>query len=178
VLEESEARMTTETQSKVITPEARALIGVELEPVTIEIDKTLLKRFAIAVKWPNPPNPLYHDEAYAAKTAYSGIIAAPTISGGFPWLGPILERLNPTMGKYRVGLNGGNEYEFFEPIRPGDVLSARPRVTGLSEKPRDDGGVMLVLDLEAEFFNQRSERVLAARQTLLRIYGPDQLIGA
>ena len=170
--------MTAGTESKVITDAARALIGVELEPVTIEIDKTLLKRFAVAVKSPNPPNPLYLNEEYAAKTAYGGIIAAPSLCGGFPWLGPILEKVNPSMGKYRVGLNGGNEYEFFEPIRPGDVLTARPKLTNLSEKPRDDGGVMLVLDLEAEFRNQRGERVLAARQTLLRMYGPDQLKGA
>lgn len=167
--------MTTDTQSKVITDAARALIGVELDPVTIEIDKTLLKRFAVAVKSPNPPNPLYADESYAAKTEYDDIIAAPTLCGGFPWLGPILEKVNPSMGKYRVGLNGGNEYEFYEPIRAGDVLTARPKLVNLSEKPRDDGGVMLVLDLEATFSNQRGEQVLAARQTLLRIYGPDQL---
>ena len=168
--------MTAGTESKVITDAARAMIGVELEPVTIEIDKTLLKRFAVAVRSPNPPNPLYHDEEYAARTEYGGIIAAPTLCGGFPWLGPILEKVNPSMGKYRVGLNGGNEYEFFEPIRAGDVLTACPKLTNLSEKSRDDGGVMLLLDLEAEFRNQRGERVLAARQTLLRIYGPDQLI--
>jgi acyl dehydratase len=167
--------MATDTSSKVITDAARALVGVELDPVTIELDKTLLKRFAIAVKSPNAPNPLYSDEAYAAKTEYGGIIAHPTLCGGFPWLGPILEKVNPSMGKYRVGLNGGNEYEFFEPIRLGDVLTARPKLVNLSEKPRDDGGVMLVLDLEATFANQRGEHVLAARQTLLRIYGPDQL---
>ena len=167
--------MTTDTSSKVITDAARALVGVELDPVTVEIDRTLLKRFAIAVKSPNAPNPLYSDEGHAAKTEYGGIIAHPTLCGGFPWLGPILEKVNPSMGKYRVGLNGGNEYEFFEPIRAADVLTARPKLVNLSEKPRDDGGVMLVLDLEATFSNQRGEPVLAARQTLLRIYGPDQL---
>jgi acyl dehydratase len=138
----------------------------------------LLKRFAIAVKSPNPPNPLYTDERYARQARWGGIIAHPTISGGFHWLAPLLEKLNPTMGKYRTGLNGGNEYEFFEPIRPGDTLTARPKLTNLAEKPRDDGGVMLVVDLEAEFYNQLGARVLAARQTLLRIYAPDQLTGA
>ncbi len=170
--------MTTETTSKVITDAARALIGVELDPVTIETDNTLLKRFAIAVRSPNPPNPLYTNESYARQTRWGGLIAHPTISGGFHWLAPLLERLNPTMGKYRTGLNGGNEYEFFEPIRPGDTLTARPKLVNLSEKPRKDGGVMLVIDLEAEFYNQLGVRVLAARQTLLRIYAPDQLIGA
>ena len=170
--------MTTETESKVITDAARALIGVELEPVTVELDRTLLQRFAVAIKWPNPPNPLYHDERYARKTRWGGLIAAPTLCGGFPWLGPILEKVNPTMGKYRVGLNGGNEYEFFEPVRLGDALSARPKLTALEEKLRDDGGVMLVMNMEAEFYNQLGEKVLAARQTLLRIYGPDQVKGA
>lgn len=169
--------MTTGTESKVITDAARALVGVELDPVTVETDKTLLKRFAVAVKSPNEPNPLYFDEGYARKTKFGALIAHPTLCGGFPWLGPLLDKINPSMGKYRVGLNGGNEYEFFEPIRLGDVLTARPKLSALSEKARDDGGVMLVIDLEAEFQNQLGEKVLTARQTLLRIYGPENLGG-
>src|SRR3972149_2206181 len=103
--------MTTETESKVITDAARALIGVELEPVTVELDRTLLQRFAVAIKWPSLPNPLYHDERYARKTRWGGLLAAPTLCGGFPWLGPILGKGNPTMGKYRGRRNGGNEDE-------------------------------------------------------------------
>ena len=161
--------------SKVITDAARALIGQELEPVTCEIDKTWVRRYALAVKSPEPPNPLYTDEAYASKTMWGGVIAPPTICTGFPWLGPLLDRINPSMGKYRVGLNGGNEYELYEPVRIGDVLTGVPKLAGLDEKPRDDGGVMLVINLEAQFTNQRGEQVLTARQTLLRIYGPENL---
>ncbi len=161
--------------SKVITDAARALIGVEQSPVTVEIEKGDLKRFAVAIKWPQEAKPLYCDERYARTTKWGGMIAAPTICGGFPWLGELLEKINPSMGKYRVGLNGGNEYEFFEPVRPGDVLTARPKLVNLEEKPRDDGGVMLVLNLEAEFSNQVGDKVVTARQTLLRIYGPENL---
>ena len=35
---------------------------------------------------------------------------------------------------------------------------------------------MLILSLEGNFVNQRGEKVLKARQTLLRIYGPDQVL--
>ena len=161
--------------SKVITDAARALIGVELDPVTVEIERSDIRRFAAAIAWPQPPNPLYSDERYARRTRWGGLIAAPTMCGGFPWLGPLLEQINPTMGKYRVGLNGGNEYELYEPVRPGDVLTARPKLAGLDEKPRDDGGVMLVINLEAEFCNQLGDKVLTARQTLLRIYGPENV---
>ena len=51
--------------SKVITDAARALIGVEQSPVTIEVDKSALNKFARAVKSPEQPNPLYFDEEYA-----------------------------------------------------------------------------------------------------------------
>ncbi len=161
--------------SKVITDAARALIGVEQDPVTVEPDKSALKKFARAISWPEDPNPLYVDEEYAAKTKRGGMIAAPTFSTSFSWLGGLLEKVNPTMDKYRVGLNGGNEYEYYQPVQAGDVLTARPKLADLEEKPRDDGGVMLVVTLQADFFNQSNDRVLTVRQTLLRMYGPENL---
>ena len=161
--------------SKVITDAARALIGVEQDPVTVEPDKSALKKFARAIGWPEDPNPLYVDEEYAAKTKWAGMIAAPTFSTSFSWLGGLLEQVNPTMGTYRVGLNGGNEYDYYQPVHAGDVLTARPMLADLEEKPRDDGGVMLVVSLQADFFNQSNDRVLTVRQTLLRMYGPENL---
>lgn len=161
--------------SKVITDAARALVGVEQSPVTVEVDRSAVRKYASAIAWPEKPNPLYYDEAYASETKWGGLIAAPTFCTSFAWLGELLEKINPTMPKYRVGLNGGNTYELYQPVRPGDVLTARPKLAELDEKPRDDGGVMLVINLQADFFNQRQEQVLTAKQTLLRIYGPENL---
>src|SRR6266511_3272247 len=112
--------------SKVITDEARAFIDREGPPFTIEVDRSELKKFAQAVRWPQPPNPLFSDEAYARRTRWGGMIASPTYCTSFKWAGELMAQVNPTMGKYRVGLNGGNEYEFFAPIRPGDLLTGRP----------------------------------------------------
>jgi acyl dehydratase len=161
--------------SKVITDEAKALIGVPLDPMTVEVDKSAVRKYASAIRFPNPPSPLHTDDAYAAKTRWGGVIAPVTLSTSFPWLGPLLDKINPTMGTYRVGLNGGNEYEYLAPVRVGDVLTGHPMLVSLDEKPRDDGGVMLIIKLQATFENQRGEPVLAARQTLLRMYGPHQL---
>ena len=161
--------------SKVITDEARALIGADLGTMTIEVDKSATRKYASAIRFPNVPEPRYVDQEAASKGRWGGLIAPITFSTSIPWLGPILEKVNPTMGKYRVGLNGGNEYEYRAPIRPGDVLTAHPKLAGLDEKPRDDGGVMLVMLLQCDIENQRGEEVLTARQTLLRIYGPENL---
>lgn len=161
--------------AKVITEQARALVGKDSPPFSIEVDRSELRKFAAAVAFPAPPNPLYGDEKYARHARFGGLIAHPTFCTSFRWLGGPLEALTPILPAYRVGMNGGNEYEFLEPIRPGDVLTGRARIASLEEKPRDDGGVMLVVSLEASFFNQFEEKVLIARQTLLRIYGPENL---
>jgi len=161
--------------NKVITKDAEALIGVESAPIKTEIEKHDIQKFAQAIAWPNKPNPLYYDEEHGKKSKYGSIIAPPSFVTSMKWLGQTVERVNPTMGKYRVGMNGGNEYEMYKPIKPGDVLTARGKLSSLKESPRDDGGVMLILGFEGDFIDQKGEKVATARQTLLRIYGPDQV---
>lgn len=164
--------------AKVITDAAQELVGVELEPEATEVEKNDVRKFASAIAYPNDPNPLYSDEQYASATKWGGLIAPPTFCTSLAWLGGLLEKINPTMGKYRVGLNGGSEYELLAPVRPGDVLTARPKLASLDERDRDDGGVMLIMVLQADFYNQLDDKVLVAKQTLLRIYGPENLQGA
>ncbi len=160
---------------KAITKEAEALIGVETAPIRSEVEKHDIQKFAHAIAWPNKPNPLYYDEDHGKRSKYGSIIAPPSFVTSMKWLGPVVEMVNPTMGKYRVGMNGGNEYEMYKPIKPGDVLSGRGKLSSLKESARDDGGVMLILGFEGNFVNQKGEKVALARQTLLRIYGPDQV---
>jgi acyl dehydratase len=161
--------------SKVITDEAKALIGKELAPFVVEVDKSAVRKYASAIRYPDPPSAIHVDDAAGKVSKWGGVIAPSIMATSYAWLGPVLEKVNPAMPKYRVGLNGGQEYEFFAPVRPGDVLTSRPKLAALEEKPRDDGGVMLVMTLQADFENQRGEPVLTARQTLLRIYGPENL---
>ena len=161
---------------KVITKEAEALIGVETSPVNTEVERHDIQRFALAVAWPNKPNPMYYNEEHGKKSRFGSIITPPTFATSLKWMGEVLEKVTPTMGSYRVGMNGGNEYEFYTPIKPGDTLTGRGKLASAKESPRDDGGAMLILALEGNFVNQRGEKVLTARQTLLRMYGPDQVL--
>jgi acyl dehydratase len=162
--------------AKVITDEARALVGVEQEPITVEVDNSAIRKFATAVRFPEPPKHLHVDPEYAKTTKWGGIVAPPTFCTSFTWLAGLLDKINASMGKYRVGLNGGNEYELFEPVRPGDVLTAKPKLASVDEKDRDDGGAMLILDLQADFYNQQNKQVLSTKMRLLRIYAPDQVL--
>ena len=159
----------------VITKEAEALVGVEQDPQITEVERHDIQRFAVAVAWPNKPDPKYYNEGVGKKSKHGSIIAPPSFATSLKWLGPVLNKVNPSMGSYRVGMNGGNEYKFFAPIKPGDTLTGRGKLASVKESPRDDGGAMLILTFEGNFVNQRGEKVLTARQTLLRMYGSDQV---
>ena len=59
----------------------------------------------------------------------------------------------------------------------GSVRRGAPRSRArLHRKPRDDGGAMLILDLQADFYNQQNKHVLSTKMRLLRIYAPDQVL--
>lgn len=157
-----------------ITDEMRAQIGKERErKVSFPVDKSAIRQWAIAVRWPAPPERLYWDEDYAKQTRYGGIIAPPffnpfsyhvdeeRMKGRFT-RGPLTEEAVGT-----TGLNGGGEAEYFEPIRPGDIITSVTKVTDLYERPGRLGRMLFTLT-ETVWTNQRGELVRIYRGTNIR----------
>ncbi len=156
----------------VITPQAKALIGVECDPVTFRVEASWLKHFAHAIAWPNPPNPLFYDEEYGKRSRFGSIIAPPTYATRVRCWEPFLPRLFAVLPQGGVGVNGGTTYELLRPIYPGDVLTDTGHLADLTESPRADGGVLLVIRFAGRMENQSGQRVLDWRWHLLRLYGP------
>jgi acyl dehydratase len=61
-------------------------------------------------------------------------------------------------------LDGGMEYEFFLPVRAGDILSAVTTVRNLRERT-GEGGSIIVSFLDTVYHNQAGE--LVAKQQLM-----------
>lgn len=160
----------------VITKAARALVGIEGAPDTLEVEKGLIKHFAHSMAWPNEPNPLYYDETYAEESRFTGLTAPPLFTTRVRGLRGIAPRVLEEVGECVVTMNGGNSYEILRPIRPGDILTGRGRLASLKESARSDGGALLVVRYEGRIDNQREERIVNWSSTSLRIYSADQLI--
>ncbi len=138
---------------------ARAAIGVRGQAVSHRIELGAIRRFVESI---GDTSPLYTDAEYARTTRFGGIIAPPTFlctlrSGG--------AALPVQFG--RVTLNGGNEYEGFRPVRPGDVITAQSQ---LADVRAVDGrsGSMLILTSEIRYTNQDDELVAIGRSTGIR----------
>ena len=148
------------------------LIGKTGETVIREVEKGAIKKFADAV---NDHNPLYWDEEYARKSRYGSIIAPPGFFGwpvkwtkGLPTFSKIMDELMATMVNigYVRGLDGGIEYDFFYPVRAGDILAAEPKIIDIYERERKDAKMIFSV-IETSYSNQNGDLVAKTRQTLI-----------
>jgi len=159
-------------QESVITDEMRSRIGVESEPSTFVVEKEPIRRWAEAI---GNPNPIYHEEEYAKKSRYGGMITPPGFVGNYSFpvnssgQGPRLE------GPFWRRLNGGNEYEFLKPVQAGDVLTATTKLVDLYERQgRPEIGRMLFQVSETTYRNQNGEVVVKTRGTGISYEGPTE----
>lgn len=150
-------------QESILTDELRRAIGYETEPVVVEIDKTVIARFADAVE---DRNPLWQDEARARSSRYGGIVAPPSLLCAVLMTGkPAWEHVSNLLPPR--ALDGGGEWEFYQPIRAGDTIRVVNKLSDMVERP-GRLGPMLLVTCEITWRNQRQEMVAKARSTLIR----------
>ena len=147
------------SKESVITQEMRDAIGVESAPMTHEVEKGAIRRFADAI---GDPNPLYRDESAARKTRYGGIIAPPIFLRSLEPGPPKAEFQSP----YPEVLDGGSDWEFFEPIRPGDRITVTDRIVDLKERTGSIGP-MLFTTREYRYVNHLGSVVALQRSNYI-----------
>ena len=167
-----------------ITPQMLDLVGLELRSSTsFPITDSDIRRWAIAVYYPEPAPRLFWDAAYAAGTAHGGIVA-PEDFNPFAWLtqteaeAGVVDRATagfvgpeetfglPAPATTAI-INGGTEVDYGVRMRPGDVITS---TTTLGEYKEREGrlGLMLFSTNIDTWTNQRGETVKTSRGTLIR----------
>lgn len=150
-------------KGSVITEEMRSMLGVEVGPQVYEIEKGMIRKFVEAV---DDPNLLWQDEAYAKKARYGSIVCPPTflmameLTEQVTWVKSVK---CPLKGL----LNGGNEFEYYQPIRPGDIILVTGKLVDLQEKEGKAGKIVIMIT-EQTYTNQRGEVVAKGRNTFIR----------
>lgn len=146
---------------EIITDEMKKAIGKPSKPVTVEIEKGMIRKFAEAIE---DPNPLWQDEKYAKKARYGGIVAPPGLLMAAMMRGRGMELpFQLPMGRI---LDGGGEWEYFKPIRPGDVLTVVDKLYDLRVR-EGRMGKMLFIVTELTWTNQKGELVARSLGTLI-----------
>lgn len=153
-----------------ITDEMRGIVGkVMREAVSYPIALSDIRKWAMAVYWPEPPPRQYWDEDYAAR--FGGIVA-PQDFNPLAWMAA-----RPTPDDPPISMSAFRESELGvatpdykaillteirarhgAPMRPGDVIRCVWKITDYMER-EGRMGLMLYTTLSQEFTNQRGEWV-------------------
>ena len=154
------------TQEPVITQEMRDAVGVESHPATYEVERGAIIKFAQAIE---DPNPIFNDEEAARKTRFGSLIAPPTFLRSMP-PGPARVQVQ---SPYGARLDGGSEWEYFEPVRAGDRITVTARVADISERQGRLGSMLFIIR-ETSYVNQFGKLVATQRSTGIS-YEPEDI---
>ena len=136
-------------------------LGQESPPTTLVIEKSQLTRFADAIE---DPNPLWTDELQARKSQFGGLIAPPTFLRVLRT--ERLEELPNTKGLDRL-LDGGSTWEYMEPVRVGDRITAINRVVDIYDR-KGRLGQMVFIVTQTTYSNQFEQVVATQQNTSIR----------
>jgi len=137
-----------------------------------EVGRASLRQYALAI---GDFNSLYSDREFAQANGLRDVMAPPTlICDTWQYVDGDIDERGGLMGRglshESEGLRAGNEYEFFQPIHPDDVITARSMVKDVYEKTGRTGSLIFQV-IEMTFYNQSDE--LLARNTETMFYRVD-----
>jgi hypothetical protein len=135
--------------SGTVVERLRARIGVDAPSVVAKVEAGHLRRFAEAI---GDANPRWSEEA------------PPTFLVA---MAPVSLHLAEAEEYGKGWLNGGNRFEYFAPVRVGDVITATGRVADVYEKPGSSGNLLFII-FETDYVNQDGRTVARLRGTGIR----------
>jgi len=104
------------------------------------------------------PNPLWHDEEYAKQTHFGKIIAPPAYLYTVIYATGMRVGGLPGVGSF----HSGNSWEFYQPVKVGDLITGTYRCQDVVEKESQFGGRHINVYAEIKYYNQRDEPVATA----------------
>jgi hypothetical protein len=127
----------------------RARIGVAAQPTEATVEAGHLERFAEAI---GDSNPRWRSEA------------PPTFLVA---MAPVSMHLAEAEEYGKGWLNGGNRFEYLEPVRVGDRITATGRIADVYEKSGSSGSLLFII-FETDYVNQDGRTVARLRGTAIR----------
>ncbi|MBS0642210.1 MAG: MaoC family dehydratase N-terminal domain-containing protein [Acetobacteraceae bacterium] len=152
--------------------------------ITFPIEATHIMMFARAV---GDENPVYHDADKARESEVGGIVTPPTFAVAVAQFNPEASRPRPGekwFGSGKTpsgiegkapsagGLNAEQHFEYFRPVRPGEVLTAETRPGRTWERESKRAGKLSFAERITEFRDQNGDLVISLRGVSVKTERP------
>ena len=138
----------------------RSILGKEFLLGTFEVTQEMIQVFAQAV---GETDARYLDTGAADLGSAGGLIAPPIFYDVFR-----ADQIPDPQVKFgKVAFNAGQRCEFYTPIRPGDTITMKTRITDVYEKTGRTGKMVFIVR-ETTYENQQGEKVAVVEQSQVR----------
>jgi hypothetical protein len=127
----------------------RARMGKMAPPTEATVEAGHLERFVEAIGDPNP--------RWKAEAPPTFLVA----------LVPVSMHLEEAEEYGKGWLNGGNRFEYIEPVKVGDRITATGHIADVYEKTGGSGSLLFII-FETEYVNQHGRVVAKLRGTAIR----------
>lgn len=127
----------------------RSRIGAASPPISAAVEAGQLRRFAEAIGDPN--------SRWLSEAPPTYLVA----------LVPVSMHLAEAEEYGKGWLNGGNRFEYMEPVRVGDHITATGRIADVYEKTGSSGPLLFII-FETDYVNQHGRTVARLRGTAIR----------
>ena len=130
-----------------------------------EISRASIRKYALAI---GDFNPLYTDREFAVKHGLRDVMAPPTLlPDTWQYVNTDVDETGAVVGMtgpgrphdfelFKRAVRAGNEYEFFQPVHPDDVITARWTTRDVYEK-KGRSGPLVFQEIQSSFSNQRND---------------------
>lgn len=142
-------------------PINRAFLGRDLPPSEpYDVGREKIREFADAI---GDPNPVYRSRTAAQALGHPDVVAPPTFAIVLSFRASNAVLFDPELGlDYSRVVHGEQRFVHNRPIRDGDVLVTRPRITEIRDAGRNE-----LLTWEARISTVDGEPVCTATNTLV-----------
>ena len=131
------------------------------------IGAAAIRQYSLAV---DDFNPMYRDKEFANSHGLRDVMAPPTlVPDTWAYFDGDMDERGELLGRAELrdlsGLRAANEYEFFQPVHPDDIITATWKVKDAVERT-GRAGRTIFQEFEAHFTNQRGELLAISRETM------------
>ena len=142
------------------------IAGRQSAPVKFPLDRSKLAELARTF---HDDDPAWYDEAAASAAGFDGVPAPPTVgvlADHWRQDGALAVATIAGFDIERV-LHGEVAWEYLQPLRMGDELTATSTVKEITKREGKRGGTMTLATVETDFVNQRGELALRRRDVVV-----------
>ena len=138
----------------------QSILGKEFVLGTFQVTEDMMLSYARAV---GETSPQYVDPKAAKNTDSGGLIAPPIFYDVFR----ADQMPDPKVKFGKISFNAGQRCEFYTPMRPGDTITLKTRITDVYEKTGRTGKMVFIIR-ETTYENQKGEKVAVVEQSQVR----------